>query len=88
MKERYASTVEYVDRYGKANKEVMVYSEFGKRPTIGDLIDAFKEIGLDVELKDFINMIFKPVDPVSTHVISLRIIRTLKDFTYSYSANR
>ena len=88
MKERYASTVEYVDRYGKAIKELMVYTEFGKKPTIGDFIEAFKNQGLEVELRDFTNMIFKPIDPVSTPVISLRIIRTLKDFTYSYSANR
>lgn len=86
MKDRYVSTIEYTDRYGRANKELLVYTKFGKKPTIGDFIETFKENGLEVELKDFINMIFRPIDPTKTPVISLRIIRTLKDFTYSNSA--
>jgi hypothetical protein len=90
MKERFISTVEFIDRYGRANKEVKVYTNYGKKPTIGDFINAFKDQGLEVELKDITNtnMIFRPIDPVTTPVISLRIIRTLKDFTYSYSATK
>ena len=86
MKERYYSTIEFVDRYGKANKEVAVYTELGKRPTVGDFIEAFRSNGLDVELKDFVSMVFKPVNPSTSPIISLRIIRTLKDHTYSNSS--
>ena len=45
MKERYYSTIEFVDRYGKANKEVTVYTDLGKRPTVGDFIEAFRSNG-------------------------------------------
>ena len=83
MKERYISTIEFVDVYGKANKELFVECEYGFRPRVGDFVHAFKqEKGLEVELKDFINMTFVPIDRTKTSVISMRVIRTLKDFTY------
>jgi hypothetical protein len=83
LKEKYYSTIEYIDRYGKANKELIVYSELGKKPTIGDFIQSLNELGLYMEIKDFINLIFKPIDPANSSVVSIRIIRTIKDHTYS-----
>jgi hypothetical protein len=80
LKERYFSTVEYTDRYGKTMKELVVFSEIGKKPTIGDFIQAFKESGIDVELYDFINMIFKPSGPDQSPIISIRVVRTMRDF--------
>ncbi|GGF90347.1 hypothetical protein [Paenibacillus abyssi] len=82
MKERYYSTVEYTDRYGKANKGFEIYSELGKKPTIGDYVDAFKQSGFDVDITDFLNMTFKPKDPANSSFISLRVLRTFKDYTY------
>jgi hypothetical protein len=83
--ERYFSTVEFTDRYGTVNKEFHIYSEHGKQPTIGDFTIAFKKSGFEVEIKDFINMTFKPKDPSTANVISLKVIRTFRDFTYSPS---
>ncbi|MEF3302878.1 hypothetical protein [Paenibacillus sp. GYB003] len=82
LKERYYSTVEYVDRYGKTNKEMHIYCEVGKKPTVGDFIEAFQKAGLDVELKDFIDLTFKPKHPPSTSVISVRVLRTVKDHSF------
>ncbi|TNJ62726.1 hypothetical protein FE784_29225 [Paenibacillus hemerocallicola] len=82
LKERYYSTVEYADRYGKTNKELHLYCEIGKKPTIGDFIEAFQKIGLDLELNDFVNLTFKPRRPLASTVISVKVLRTIKDHTY------
>lgn len=86
MKERYFSTVEYVDRYGKANRQYPVYGKAGTKLTIGDFIQAFRESGLEVEIVDFGTMTFKPTNAAQSSLISLRVIRTLKDYTYKPSA--
>ncbi|PYI52985.1 hypothetical protein [Paenibacillus flagellatus] len=82
LKERYYSTVEFMDRFGKANREMAIYCEVGKKPTIGDFIEAFKKSGLDMELSDFANLTFKPRRPSEAPVLSLRVIRTMKDHTF------
>ncbi|MCD1258428.1 hypothetical protein B5M42_006185 [Paenibacillus athensensis] len=83
MKDRYFSTVETTDRFGTKNREFLIYSDKGKKPTIGDFVDAFMQTGLDVEIKDFVSMMFKPKDPTTTPIISLRVIRTIRDYSYS-----
>lgn len=85
LKERYYSTVEYADRYGKANKELHIYCELGKKPTVGDFIEAFRKIGLDMELSDFVNLIFKPRRPHASPIISVKVLRTAKDHTFKPS---
>jgi hypothetical protein len=87
-RERYFSTVEYLDRFGRANRQLEVFSNKGKMPNIGDLIEAFSQVGLDVEIKDFITMTFKPKDPTKTHVISLKVIRTIRDYSYKPTLNK
>lgn len=82
LKERYYSTVEYTDRFGKTNKEMHIYCDLGNKPTIGDFIDAFREQGIDVELSDFINLIFKPKKTLASTIISVKIMRTVKDHTF------
>ncbi|RKN82124.1 hypothetical protein [Paenibacillus ginsengarvi] len=82
LKERYYSTVEYVDRYGKKSKEMHIYCELGKKPTIGDFIEAFKQEGLDVEISDFINLTFKPKNPQTAPIIMVKVLRTTKDHTF------
>jgi hypothetical protein len=82
LKERYYSTLEYADRYGKAIKELHIYCEIGKKPTVGDFIEAFQKIGLDLELNDFVNLTFKPKRPHATSLISVKVIRTVKDHTF------
>ncbi|HUC90485.1 MAG TPA: hypothetical protein VMS09_00490 [Paenibacillus sp.] len=74
----YQSVVEYIDKYGQSNKEIRITCEPGKRPTIGDFIGAFRQWGLEMELSDLTTMTFKPKNPMSTTVISLRIIRTVQ----------
>ncbi|MBD2847745.1 hypothetical protein IDH44_21340 [Paenibacillus sp. IB182496] len=81
MKERYYSTVEYTDRFGKANRRFEIYADEGAKPTIGDYVDAFARSGMDVQITDFLDMIFKPTDPAISPLISLRVIRTLKDYS-------
>ncbi|CAM4325374.1 hypothetical protein [Paenibacillus tarimensis] len=83
MKERFYTTVEYTDRYGRTIKEFTVYAESGKKPTIGDFTEAFHKAGLDVDISDFISMTFKPRQPQNTPLKSLRVIRTLHDYTYN-----
>ncbi|PZD95804.1 hypothetical protein DNH61_10135 [Paenibacillus sambharensis] len=85
MRERYYTTVEHIDRYGRTIKEFTVYAELGKKPTIGDFTEAFRKAGLDVDISDFISMTFKPRKPENTPLKSLRIIRTLHDHTYNSS---
>lgn len=58
-------------------RDITLECEPGKKPTIGDFIDAFKREGLDLVITDLPNMTFKPVDPVTSPVISLRIVRTV-----------
>jgi hypothetical protein len=58
-------------------RDITLECEPGKRPTIGDFLDAFKREGLELQLTDFTSMTFKPVDPVASPVISLRIVRTV-----------
>ncbi|MDB5055362.1 MAG: hypothetical protein JWM44_3412 [Bacilli bacterium] len=82
MKDKFISLVEYINRVKSSNKELMVYCEAGKNPCIGDFVDAFKEQDLDMELKDFISMTFTAKNLFSTDIISARIIKTSKDFTY------
>jgi hypothetical protein len=76
IKKLYYSNVEYVDRFGKSNREFQVYCDPDRKPNIGDFLETFKKAGYDMELTDFSNLTFKPKDPVTTPVISLRIIRT------------
>jgi hypothetical protein len=88
-KERYFSTVEYTDRFGKVNKQFMIFSDKGKMPTIGDFVESFRHSGFEVEIKDFVTMTFKPKDPTTTNIISLRVIRTIRDYSYyPNSANK
>ena len=77
VKNRYQAIVEQWDRYGKQMKELTIECDLGKRPTIGDYMEAFKKEGFDVTITDFTNMTFKPKDPASTPVTSLRIVRTV-----------
>ncbi|MDF2723812.1 MAG: hypothetical protein K0Q59_3487 [Paenibacillus sp.] len=87
LMERYYSTAEYTDRHGKTNKEMHIYCELGKKPTIGNFIETFHRMGIEVELSDFINLIFKPKSPFTTSVTSIRILRTVKDHTYKPTAS-
>jgi len=74
---RYQAILEQWDRYGRKMRDIMLECEPGKRPTIGDFIEAFRREGLEVQLTDFTSMTFKPVDPVASPIISLRIVRTV-----------
>lgn len=74
---RYQAVLEQCDRYGRKLRDIMLECEPGKQPTIGDFIAAFRREGLEMELYDFPNMTFKPVDPAASPVISLRIVRTV-----------
>jgi hypothetical protein len=58
-------------------RDITLECEPGKKPTVGDFIEAFKREGLELQITDFTNMTFKPVDPTSSPVISLRIVRTV-----------
>jgi hypothetical protein len=78
MKERYYATFEYVDRYGNEIKELEIFSELGKAPSIGDYLEAFQKQGHSMEIKDFTRMTFKPTDPHNTPVISFRVVRAFK----------
>ncbi|NHN32152.1 hypothetical protein [Paenibacillus agricola] len=83
MTDRYLINIEYSTRQGKYNKELAVICAKATRPNIGDFTQAFKEQGIEVELKDIQNMIFQPIDQDSTDVTSLKVISTYKDFNYS-----
>lgn len=82
LKERYYSTVEYFDRFGKVSKQIDIYCELGKKPTVGDFVEAFKNSGHEVELTDFLNLTFKPRQPLATSVTSIKVVRTIKDHTF------
>lgn len=77
VKSRYQAIYEIWDRYGRQTKELLIECEHGKRPTIGDYMEAFKREGLDMTITDFTSMSFKPKDPAATPVSSVRIIRTV-----------
>jgi hypothetical protein len=79
--ERYHSTVEYTDRFGTVNREFTIYTEIGKEPTIGDFTEAFRKSGFDVEINDFISMTFRTKDPDDTHVVSLKVMKTFRDYS-------
>ncbi|UJF35007.1 hypothetical protein [Paenibacillus hexagrammi] len=83
LKDRYYSTVEYTDRFGANNREFLIYCPKGQKPTIGDFLEAFQEAGYDMEIKDYVTMTFKPKDTTTTNLISLRIIRTIRDYSYT-----
>ncbi|RUT35619.1 hypothetical protein EJP77_00940 [Paenibacillus zeisoli] len=82
MKDRYYVTVEIQDRLGKGRKELEVFSEMGKLPAISDYLDCFRKEGHNMEIKDFIEMMFRPLNPAQSSVISLKVIRALKDQSY------
>jgi hypothetical protein len=83
MTERYLINIEYSTRLGKYNKELALICAKSTRPNIGDFTQAFKEQGIDVELKDIQNMIFQPINPNETDITSLKVISTYKDFNYT-----
>ncbi|TYP79467.1 hypothetical protein [Paenibacillus methanolicus] len=83
MKERFYATVECAERYGTANKQFELYCEFGKMPSIGDYVEAFRRKGHELEITDFITMTFKPVNPSQSPVIAYRVIRALKDHSFT-----
>lgn len=74
---RYQAVLEEWDRYGRKMRDITLECEVGKRPTIGDFIEAFRREGLELQITDFASMTFKPVDPVTSPIISLRIVRTV-----------
>jgi hypothetical protein len=79
--ERYHSTVEYTDRLGTVNREFTIYSKIGKEPTIGDFTEAFRKSGFDVEINDFITMTFRPKDPNDNQLVSLKVLKTFRDYS-------
>jgi hypothetical protein len=86
LKQRYYTTVEFIDRYGKANRELSVYCDLGQKPTIGDFLEAFRCAGMEMDITDFARMIFKPKDPARSPIISLRVIRTYQDYLHKPAA--
>lgn len=79
MSSIYQSDVELVYRRGETRLvECQITCETGKRPTIGDFSDKFKEYGIETRLYDLYSMTFKPVDPLTTEIISIRVIRTFQ----------
>jgi ribosomal protein S12 methylthiotransferase accessory factor YcaO len=74
---RYQAVLEQVDRYGRKMRDITLECQPGKKPTIADFVEAFRREGLELELTDFPSMTFKPVDPVNSPVISLRVVRTV-----------
>jgi hypothetical protein len=88
MTDRYLINIEYSTRLGKYNKELAVICAKSSRPNIGDFTQAFKEQGIDVELKDIQNMIFQPIDQNSTDITALKVISTYKDLNYSDKASK
>lgn len=81
--EKYYSTVEYTDRYGKVNRQFELYCESGKKPTIGDFLEAFRKAGLEMDITDFREMIFRPKHPATSEVISIRVMRTFRCYEYN-----
>ncbi|WP_433942967.1 hypothetical protein [Paenibacillus sp. SN-8-1] len=82
MKDRYYVTVEIQDRINKVRKELEVFSEVGKLPVISDYLESFKKEGHLMEIKDFIEMKFRPTNPAESPVISIKVIRAMKDHSY------
>ena len=74
---RYQAVLEQWDRYGRKVRDITLECDSNRGPTVGDFIEAFRREGLDVQITDFVDMTFKPVDPASSPVISLRIVRTV-----------
>jgi hypothetical protein len=81
-KAKYIASIEHVDGTVKTIKEISLFCDPSTTPNVGDFIQAFKEQGMDMELKDYINMVFIPVNRASNDHVSIRIIRTFKDLTY------
>ncbi|MFB5269433.1 hypothetical protein ACE41H_21990 [Paenibacillus enshidis] len=79
MSSIYQSDVEFVYKSREIKlEECRITCETGTRPTIGDFSDKFKEYGVEVRLYDLYSMTFKPVDPLNTDIISIRVIRTFQ----------
>ena len=74
---RYQAVLEQVDRFGRKMRDITLECEPGKKPTIGDFVEAFRREGMELEITDFPSMTFKPVDPIQSSVISLRVVRTV-----------
>lgn len=82
MKDRYYVTVEVQDRVDKVRKELEVFSEMGKLPAISDYLDSFQKEGHLMEIKDFIEMMFRPLNQAQSSVVSIKVIRAMKDHSY------
>jgi hypothetical protein len=80
--DKYIAVVEYNDRLKKTYKEIPFFCEKEKNPSIGDFVKLFQDQGLEMEIVDFANMIFQPIDKTSTKIAFAKINRTFKDYTH------
>ncbi|MEC0231586.1 hypothetical protein [Paenibacillus alba] len=83
IKIKYIAVVEYNDRLTKTFKEIPFFCEEDRNPSIGDFVELFQAQGLEMEIVDFANMIFQPIDKSSTEIVSAKINRAFKDYTHN-----
>ncbi|GGI43208.1 hypothetical protein GCM10008018_00910 [Paenibacillus marchantiophytorum] len=80
---KYIAVVEYNDRLTKTYKELPFFCDVDKNPSIGDFVKLFRDQGLEMEIVDFADMIFQPIDKTSTKIAFAKINRTFKDYTHN-----
>jgi len=85
-KDKFISVIETTtDNNAKISKEMKVYCDIGKTPSVGNFVEAIlNELGIEVEINNFITMTFVPVDRFSTEINSIRIVRTYRDVSFEH----